>query len=71
MANKWIIDVLADLATFAEQNGLSELERQLILASEVAETDLGTAHGVSLTNAGRDTGNVGLLHRATSGGHNA
>ena len=41
MQNEWILDVLADLKTFAQQNGLGVLaeqldDTQLVAASELA-----------------------------------
>ena len=46
MQNEWILDVLADLKTFAVQNGLSVLaeqldDTQLVAASELALTGEG------------------------------
>ena len=47
MANEWIIDVIADLRTYATHNGLAALARQLddatlIAAMEIASRDGGT-----------------------------
>ena len=44
MDNEWILDVIADLRTFARQNGLQGLAGQLdrtwyLAASEIAVTD--------------------------------
>lgn len=71
MANEWILDVLADLTTFAEENGLPALEEQLVLASKIAVTDIGKGHGMSPHVAGQGIGHVGIFHRATAGGQNA
>lgn len=58
MQNEWILDVLADLKTFARQNGLSSLaehldDTQMIAAVEIAsigegqsDHECGTAHAV-------------------------
>ena len=44
MAQDWIVDVLADLRSFATQNGLTALADQLddtilVAATEIAQTD--------------------------------
>jgi len=49
MGPKWMIDVLADLRTFADQNGLPLLVRQLDITSTVAQSEIasvmdGTPH---------------------------
>ena len=71
MANEWILDVLADLSAFAEQNGLPALERQLALAAEAAEMDLNGIRGVSLTESGQGIGHVGIHHRVAAESTNA
>ncbi|SLN26233.1 hypothetical protein PSJ8397_01045 [Pseudooctadecabacter jejudonensis] len=40
MGQKWIIDVIADLRTFADQNGLPMLAHQLEVTSTVAQAEL-------------------------------
>lgn len=47
MQNEWILDVLADLKTFAQKNGLGVLAEQLddtrlVAATELASTGEGT-----------------------------
>jgi len=57
MHNEWILDVLADLRTFAQKNGLGVLAEQLddtslIAASELASTGEGiSAHDTCPANA--------------------
>jgi len=68
MANEWILEVLADLTTFAEKNDLHALERQLVLTKQVAELDISANHGMSPHSTGQGIGHVGLLHRATAEG---
>lgn len=46
MQNEWILDVLADLKTFAQQNGMGALaeqldDTQLVAATELASTGEG------------------------------
>lgn len=50
MGNKWIIDVLADLESFAQANGLVLLAAQLeqtanVAAAEIATTSEGATRG--------------------------
>lgn len=40
MGQKWIIDVIADLRTFAEQNSMPLLARQLEVTSSIAQTEI-------------------------------
>lgn len=42
MGHKWIIDVIADLRTFADQNDLPLLSHQLEVASNVAKAEIAT-----------------------------
>ena len=45
MQNKWILDVLADLATFARQNGMAALAQQLDDTQHLAATELAMKAG--------------------------
>ena len=67
MQNEWILDVLADLGTFARQNGLVELAEQiddtrLVAAAELAATSAPGREGTigyeraTATAAGTDLG---------------
>jgi len=40
MQNEWILDVLVDLKSFAQQNGLKQLEMQLDIARSTAKDEL-------------------------------
>ena len=42
MGQKWIIDVIADLRAFADQNGLPLLAHQLDVTSCVARAEIAT-----------------------------
>ena len=42
MGQKWIIDVIADLRAFADQNGLPLLAHQLDVTSTVARAEIAT-----------------------------
>ncbi len=66
MQNEWILDVLTDLRTFARQNGLGALARQLdetrqLAASELASTGEESAGHESshALAAGRNIGGLG------------
>ncbi len=59
MANDWIIDVLADLRTFAGANGLNALAEQLDDAALVAAAELAT-RGECAT----DGAQFGIAHRS-------
>lgn len=71
MANDWILDVLADLKTYADKNGLAHLARQLddtilVAATEVASSETG-APSAAVGHAGA----FGGFHRAHGRGRNA
>lgn len=61
MGNMWIIDVLSDLRTFAEENGMPVLAAELQLTSAVAaielETTTGTVSAIPKGN-GRQLGDI-------------
>lgn len=53
MRNEWILDVLADLQTFARDNGLSALAEQMNETRLVAATELAlTGEGQSENECG-------------------
>ena len=70
MKKDWILDVLADLQTFAGKNDLTALERQLAIAAEVAIRDLASNQIVAPGAAQRDVGHAGIIHRAIARGPN-
>ena len=49
MRNDWIIDVLADLNSFAKSNGLPALAKQLEETAILASVEL-ASHGVGAAN---------------------
>ena len=71
MTNDWIIDVLADLQTFAGNNGLTALEQQLVEATSVASRELASNQIIAPSAAQGDMGHAGILHRATARSPNA
>ena len=71
MTNEWILDVLADLRSFANKNKLTALERQLGVASNAAIRDLASNQIVAPGATQGDMGHAGILHRAAARGPNA
>lgn len=45
MAHDWILDVLADVKTYAKKNGLSALAEQLDETTLIAVTEIASAEG--------------------------
>jgi len=71
MANEWILDVLADLKTFARNNGLTSVasgldDLTIVAAAELASMDMTTPSGVQ-----QEVGHAGYLLRANGEGRNA
>ena len=60
MQNEWILDVIADLKAFAQQNGLS------VLAEQLDDTQLVAASELALTGEGLSRDETGA---ATAVGH--
>ncbi len=61
MRNEWILDVLADLQTFAQENGMSVLAEQLDDTRLVAATELaltGEGHSGNERSTARAVRNV-------------
>ena len=56
MQNEWILDVLADLRSFAQQNGLGILAEQLDDTRLVAATELASQAEGLTTNDGTGAG---------------
>jgi hypothetical protein len=71
MTNDWIIDVLADLTTYAEKNGLSALSRQLDDTKLIAATELASLDGKALDAAGFGIGKTGNYYSKSSVRQNA
>lgn len=69
MKEDWILDVLADLRTFAGKNGLSESERQIDLAMIAVANEL-TSCRIAL-RAQRDMSHVGSFFGSTAEGQNS
>lgn len=71
MSNNWILDVLADLKSFAIRNELTALAEQLddttlIAATEIASKERGTQ---SVLTA--DVASNGFVNRGVAGSENA
>ena len=63
MANDWIIDVLADLRTYAASNGLTALAGQLDDATLIAATEIASAKDKAPEMANWEVGNTGRIYR--------
>jgi len=66
MANDWMLDVLADLKSFAESNGLGATQRQLDQAMITVSNELASVQGIAQGTA-QGIGHVGEFHRSSSG----
>ncbi len=64
MAHDWIFDVLADLKTYANKNGLSALADQLEDTTLIAATEIASAEGKAPRAAAmqRNAGTTGLAY---------
>ena len=69
MANDWILDVLADLKTFAERNGLGATERHLDQVMITVSDELAAMRGVAQGTA--HVGHARELHRPVAAGRNS
>jgi predicted transcriptional regulator len=69
MGQKWIIDVIADLRSFADQNGLPLLAHQLDVTSTVAQEELAAMSEGALRAANLETGQSTPLFGDTQSGH--
>jgi hypothetical protein len=71
MANDWIIDVLADLKTYAKKNGLSALAGQLEETTLVALAEIASRDGKALETAKWEIDETGRLYRSDAERQNA
>jgi len=71
MANEWIIDVLADLKTYATKNGFSALSRQLEDTTLIAQAEIASAQEKALDSANWDVEKTGRLYRPHAERENA
>ena len=71
MANDWIIDVLADLKTYAKKNGLVVLAKQLEETTLIAATEIASAQSRALETANWEIGDTGRHYRTIAARENA
>ena len=71
MKNEWMLDVLADLRTFSEENGLNLTETQIDRVLAVAAAEIASMQGTTPIAVGQDIGNAGRFHREFAPGPNA
>jgi len=62
MANDWILDVLADLKTYAKKNGLPALADQLDETLLVAATEIASSEGEAPQVAMQNAGTAGYVY---------
>ena len=65
MGNKWIIDVLTDLTTFAKSNGLDLLAAQLEQTAQVATVEIATSSDGALRAEYYEDNQTGQLSSRT------
>ena len=71
MANDWIIDVLADLKTYATKNGLGALSHQLDKSSLIATSEIAASAEKALETTKIEVGKTGRVYRAFADRENA
>ncbi len=71
MKNDWILDVLTDLKSFAQQNGLNALSEQLDDTTLVAASELAILAGGEQDRTFGNIKTAGRAHRFSSPSTNA
>ena len=66
MTNEWMLDVLADLKTFAADNGLDFTAKQLDLLMAVAAAEMASIQGIAQGAAQRGIDYAGGHYRETA-----
>ncbi len=62
MAHDWILDVLADLKTYARKNGLSALAEELDDATLIAAAEIASGEGKAPRAAMQHAGTAGHVY---------
>ena len=70
MANDWMLDVLADLKSFAESNGLGATERQLEQVMITVSDELRSMRGFAQGTV-QNISHVGDVYRAVTESRNS
>lgn len=71
MSNNWILDVLADLKSFALRNELTALADQLDDTTLVAATEIASMEGGAQSVQKPNAAEAGVVHRRFASGENA
>ncbi len=71
MADDWIIDVLADLKTYAKKNGLSVLAKQLDETALIAASEIASVQEGAPELANWELGDTGRYYRTIAARENA
>ncbi len=66
MTNYWIIEVLADLKSFATENGMSKLAGQLEDTALVATAEISSQERGAQELANWELGSTGSIHRTSA-----
>ncbi len=69
MGQKWIIDVIADLRIFSDQNGLPLLAAQMDVASTVAQAEIASVFEGAPRAANADASELAPDFGDTRSGH--
>ncbi len=72
MGHDWILDVLADLKAYADQNDLPALARQLDETARIASAEIASSRdGTPIAAILDDGASLGRISRAAGGGRGA
>ena len=71
MKYDWILDVLGDLRSFAQKNGLKALAEQLDDTALVAAAEIGQIESGRVGGILADAGTYGAVHRGLSAGEHS
>ncbi len=68
MKHDWILDVLADLTNYAQENGMAVFAEQLNDTKLVVAAEISSLHDAELNTAAGNAGKAGSLHRTYGAG---
>lgn len=67
MTDDWILSVLADIASFADMNGMTDLSAEMNVAAAIAAREIGVRARTAGMGEGDTSGCLRLDRRATAG----
>jgi len=68
MKHDWILDVLADLTNYAQENGMAVFAEQLNDTKLVVAAEISSLQDAELNTAAGNAGKAGILHRTYGAG---